>query len=89
MDPIWKTAIKVTGGVGVVGLLFSLLIESLFQEKIISMFGSDRMFYIVMLLICILGVAIITAIIKGSNNDSGTPKVIYKDNSKHHGDNRF
>ena len=89
MDPIWKTTIKVTGAVGVVGLLFGILIEMLFQKEVITLFGSDRMFYIVVLLICIFGIAIITAIIKNTNTRGGAPKVLYKDNSKHQGDNRF
>lgn len=89
MDPIWKTAIKVTGAVGVIGLLFSNLIVILFGEEIITLFGSDRMFYIAVLLICIFGIAIITAILKNTNSKGDTAKVIYKDNSKHRGDNRF
>ncbi len=89
MDPIWKTAIKVTGIVGVVGLLFSILIKQLFQKEIVTLLGSDRMFYIIIFLICIFGIAIITAIFKENNSKTSSPKVIYKDHSKHNGNNRF
>ncbi len=82
-------AIKVTGAVGVIGLLFSILIKLLFQHEIITLFGSDRMFYIVVLIISILGAAIIIAVLKGNRPDKVSPKVVYKDNSKHEGDNRF
>ena len=89
MDPIWKTVIKVTGAVGVVGLLFSILIKQLFQQEIIALLGSDRVFYIIILLICIFGIAIITAIQKRNDSEGSSPRVIYKDHSKHQGDNRF
>ena len=89
MDPIWKTVIKVSPFVGVVGLIFSGLIKQLFQQEIITLLGSDRMFYIVVLLICILGIAFVTAILRKSNSKNGSPKVVYKDNARHKGDNRF
>ena len=82
-------AIKVTGSVGVIGLIFSILVKLIFQHEIITLFGSDRMFYIVVLIISILGAAIIIAVLKGSKPDKGSPKVVYKGNSKHEGDNRF
>lgn len=91
MNPIWKTAIKVTGAVGVVGFLFSGLMKYLFQEEIINLLGSDRVFYIIIMLICIFGISIVSAIIikNSTQNGSGSPKVIYKDNSTHKGDNKL
>lgn len=89
MDAIWKTAIKATGAVGVVGLLFSILINKIFLQEMIAIFGSDRIFYIVIVLICIFGIAIITAIMQKNNAKGGSATVIYKDHSRHKGDNRF
>lgn len=89
MDAIWKTVIKVTGSVGVVGLLFSILIKNLFHEEIITLLGSDRLFYIIILLICIFGIAIIVAIISKNGAMGKFIKIIYKGHSKHEGDNRF
>ncbi len=89
MDAIWKTVITVTGAVGVVGLLFSILIKKIFSDQIIALFGSDRVFYIAILLICVFGVAFITAIVMKNNSKGRSATVIYKDHSRHQGDNRF
>lgn len=89
MDPIWKVAVKATGAVGVVGLLFSLLLKAVFQQQIIDLFGSDKMFYIVILIICVFGLALLLAIAIGKHRATKGPSVVYRDNSKHQGDNRF
>ncbi len=86
---MWKTAIKVTGSVGVVGLLFSIVIKLLYQQEIITLFGSDRMFYISILIICIIGIAFIFAILNKNKPKDRSSTVVYKDNAKHQGDNRF
>jgi len=89
MDPFWKLAVKTTGAVGVVGLLFSLLLKALFQQQIIELFGSDKMFYIVILVICVFGLALLLAIVIGKQRGAKGPSVVYRDHSKHQGDNRF
>lgn len=89
MDPFWKLAVKTTGAVGVLGLLFSILLKALFQQQIIEIFGSDKMFYIVILIICVFGLALLLAITKGKPRDTQGPSVVYRDHSKHQGDNRF
>lgn len=81
--------IAVTGAVGVVGFLFSILMKHLFQKEIITLLGSDRIFYIVILLICILGIAIISAIFIKNDSKVSSSKVIYKDHSRHQGDNNL
>lgn len=89
MDPVWKTAIKITGSVGGVGLLISIMLEKIYSQEIISLFGDERVFYITVLLICVLSVALLTAvIIKQKPKDKGAT-VTYRDNSIHNGDNRF
>jgi nitrate reductase gamma subunit len=89
MDPFWKVAVRATGAVGVIGLLFSMLLKALFQQQIIDLFGSDKMFYIVILVICIFGLALLLAIAMGKHRATKGSSVVYRDNSKHQGDNRF
>ncbi|WP_339617694.1 hypothetical protein [uncultured Gilvimarinus sp.] len=89
MDPIWKLALKTAGAVGVVGLLFSLLLKALFQQQIIDLFGSDKMFYIAILVIGVFGLALLLAIVIGKQRGATGPSVVYRDDSKHQGDNRF
>lgn len=89
MEPFWKEAVKVTGAVGVVAFLFSLLLKELFQQQIIDFFGSEKMFYIVIAVVCILGVALLLAIAIGKARPNNGPSVVYRDQSKHQGDNRF
>lgn len=89
MDPFWNTAIRVTGSVGVIGFLFSILIPKIFDENVLALFGSERTFYIVVLLICIFGIAIILAILTSGRPGGNSPKVTYKGKSEHHGDNNF
>lgn len=63
MDKIWNTAIKVTGPVGVVGLLLWTLIHFLFREDVIALFGSGKLFVLAVILVSCLFTALITAIL--------------------------
>lgn len=68
MEGFWKTAVKVTGSVAVVGFAFTLLIQNIYKEEIIQNFGSERLFYITIALIAVLFIALITAIITNQNS---------------------
>lgn len=97
----WEGIIKVTGSVGLVGLLFALLMQHFFNEQIISLLGSDRVFIIIVALVAIFFILMIIALSNrsGSDSESGqknTPSpekkeiiVTYRDNANHNGDNRF
>ena len=97
----WAGIVKVTGAVGVVGLLFSLFMEHFFSERIISVLGSDRTFYIVVALVCFFFICLLTAILKRQDPQAtpqASPKsesskkditVTYRDNSTHNGNNNF
>ena len=65
----WDGIIKVTGAVGVVGLLFSIFMEHFFSEYITSLLGSDRTFYVVVALVCFFFICLMTAILKGKGSN--------------------
>ncbi|ELL4667634.1 hypothetical protein Q5V23_001437 [Vibrio fluvialis] len=95
----WEGIIKVTGAVGLVGLLFALLMRHFFSEQIISLLGSDRVFSIIIALVAIFFILMIIALLNRSssvnepnNTTSPTKKeviVTYRDNANHNGDNKF
>ncbi|MCP3848892.1 MAG: hypothetical protein GY694_01450 [Gammaproteobacteria bacterium] len=99
MDKAWIDIIKVTGAVGVVGALFSLLLTQLFSEQIVNLLGSERMFYLIMVIVGGLLIALIVSIFKpkessnkGDSDSTNAPtkkvNVTY-DKSTHNGDNNF
>lgn len=98
----WEGIIKVTGAVGLVGLLFALLMRHFFSEQIISLLGSDRVFFIIIALVAIFFILMIIALLNRSSsvNESKEPNnttsptkkeviVTYRDNANHNGDNKF
>ena len=96
IDEPWVNFIKATGAVGVVGFLFASLMEYLFSNQIIELFGSDRVFYLTVLIVCFLFIALMAALLKRKDSDknssvepkSKTIQVNY-DGSTHNGDNNF
>ena len=94
MDKAWIKIISVTGAVGVIGYLFSLFMLNFFSDSVLSLLGSEKVFYVIVLLMSVLAIALILAILKpkelqknpssGENNIS----VSYKD-STHKGNNNF
>ncbi len=54
MDKAWIKIIKVTGAVGVVGLLLSLFMNHMFNEQIVNILGSEQLFFILLLLLPLL-----------------------------------
>lgn len=92
MEVAWVKIIKVTGSVGVIAFLIYYLMTELFSEKIIALFGGDKLFILVLIIISVLAVAIIIAI-KTSKSDSRASNksvnITYKDKSTHKGDNKF
>ncbi len=94
MDKAWIKIISVTGAVGVIGYLFSLFMLKFFSDPVLSLLGSEKVFYVIVLLVSFLAIALILAILKpkaqqknpssGENNIS----VSYKD-SIHKGNNNF
>lgn len=99
MDKAWIRIIKITGSVGVVGLLFSLLMSYLFNNQIIDILGSEKLFFILVLIVCCLFVALIFAIktpqsVLPSNENKGQSEPSKKidityNRSTHNGDNKF
>jgi phosphotransferase system glucose/maltose/N-acetylglucosamine-specific IIC component len=97
MDKAWTKIITVTGAVGVIGLLFSLLMNHFFNIEIANLLGSEKLFYIIVMIICVFAVAIVLAILKpkdsgvssSSNPSSKEIKITYDNESTHNGDNNF
>ena len=99
MDKVWIKIISITGAVGVVGLLISILMTNMFSSEIVNLLGSERLFFILILLICGFLMVLILAIMKPksetksvnhtkSTEPSKHIKVKY-DGSTHNGDNNF
>jgi len=99
MDKAWIKIISITGAVGVVGLLISILMTNMFSSEIVNLLGSERLFFILVLLICGFLMVLVFAIMKPKSESKPanhtTPsepskniKVKY-DGSTHNGDNNF
>ena len=71
MEKFWLKAVSVTGPVAVVGFIFVLFMKHLFDERIVEIFGSDRFFYIVVGILCILAIALILTILKHKSGQPG------------------
>lgn len=100
MDSAWIKIIKITGSVGVVALLLSLLMNHLFNEQIINVLGSEKIFFIIVLIASGLLVSLLVAINKPKpskklsnpdeqNRTSKNIEITYDNGSKHNGDNNF
>lgn len=96
LDKAWIKVISVTGAVGVIGFLFSTLMLKLFSQEILSLLGSEKIFYIIVLLIGVFAIGLIIAILKPKAPDGSLPPAdpnkkinIKYESSTHNGDNRF
>ena len=100
MDAAWVKIIKVTGAVGVIGLLFSLIINNLFNSEIIKLLGSESVFFLLTMIVCGLIIGLTIAVMKSSNKTTPsttapttTPSKIidvsYNHGTTHNGDNNF
>lgn len=94
MEGIWAKAIKATGSIGVVAFLLYTVLNYLFSEQIVILFGSEKMFMITIGITAILLIILLVAILKPKEQpispiQTGSPKVNYRDNSTHNGDNNF
>jgi membrane associated rhomboid family serine protease len=98
MDKAWIKIITITRSVGVMGLLLSTLMMYLFSSEIVNLLGSQKLFYIIVIILCIIAVGLVFAILKPkqpekSPSSSVAPKkdvkVTYDHGSKHNGNNNF
>lgn len=95
MDELWAKAIKVTGAVSVVAYLIYTLLQYIFSDQIVALFGSEKLFAITLFIIASLMVILTISILwtkKNTSHKSTTQpkvKVVYRDQSTHHGDNNF
>lgn len=94
MDRIWTSIIKVTGAVGVVAFLIYTLLNYIYSDQIIKLFGSDRLFLLTFIIIVAILIIFFAAIVVSkkdikTSSKSSNPHVTYNDKSSHHGDNNF
>lgn len=94
MEGIWPKIIKATGSVGVVAFLFYTVLTYVYSEKIVALFGSEKLFVVTIVVIAALLIILLVAILKSKEKSETTsqpegPKVTYRDNSTHNGDNNF
>lgn len=73
MEKFWEQALKVTGPVAVVGFLIWVLLQFVFREDVVALFGSEKLFLIALILVFFLAVALITSILvyKGKEPKEG------------------
>lgn len=96
-EGIWGKVIKITGSVGVVGLLLSIFLNKMFNAEIVELLGSEKIFYLLFVLTCGLLIALIFAVLKYKSKSSPEKhslemkenKVTYNNGSTHNGDNNF
>lgn len=98
MDRAWVKIISVTGSVGVVALLLSLFLSSVFNEEIVASLGSERLFFILVFLAFGLLVSLLLAILRPKGGGASTAPneksgkdidINYGEGSTHNGDNNF
>lgn len=98
MDKAWIKIITITGSVGVMGLLLSTLMMHLFSSEIVNLLGSDKLFYLIIIILCVIAVGLIFAILKPKQLEKTTSpnvapkkdvKVTYDNGSTHNGNNNF
>ena len=94
MEGFWPKVIKATGSVGVVAFLFYTVLNHVFSEQIVALFGSEKLFVVIIIIIAALLIILLVAILKSKEkseplSQSEGPKVTYSGNSKHNGDNNF
>lgn len=77
MEKFWEQALKVTGPVAVVGILIWALLKFVFREDVVALFGSEKLFVIVLILLLILAIALITSILvyKGKEPKKGRQRL--------------
>jgi hypothetical protein len=98
MDKAWVKIITITGSVGVMGLLLSTLMMHLFSSEIVNLLGSDKIFYLIIIILCIIAVGLVFAILKPKQPEKAPSsnvapkkdvKVTYDNGSTHNGNNNF
>jgi len=98
MDKAWIKIITITGSVGVMGLLLSTLMMHLFSSEIVNLLGSDKLFYLIVIILCVIAAGLIFAILKPKHSEVAPlsnvapkkdVKVTYDNGSTHNGNNNF
>lgn len=94
MDGMWSKVIKTTGSVGVVAFLCYIVLNQVYSERIVTLFGSEKLFALTVVIIAALLIILLVAILKSKEkseipNQPEGSKVTYSGSSTHNGDNHF
>lgn len=74
MEKFWKQAVITTGSVAVIGFIFIAAIEKLFQDRVLAIFGSDQVFYLVVFILSIIAITLILAVILNGSKSEKSDK---------------
>ena len=72
MDKAWVDVIKITGAVGVVAFLAYIVINYVYSDKVIELFGSDRMFILSIGIVSSVFIILLIAVLKQKDKAGGT-----------------
>lgn len=86
-----KAFTKSGSAVGVVSLVLYFIIDKVFSEPVYTFLGDEKVFIIILSVLAVLVTVILGSVLakKPAIVPPSGPQVIYRDRSKHNGDNRF
>lgn len=74
MDKAWVDVIKITRAVGVVAFLAYIVINYVYSDEVIELFGSDRMFILSIGIVSFVFIILLIAVLKQKNKAGYTDK---------------
>lgn len=86
-----KAFTKSGSAVGLISLVLYLIVDRVFSEPVYTFLGDEKVFIIILSVLAVLVTVILGSVLakKPAIAPSSGPQVIYRDRSKHNGDNRF
>tara|TARA_B110000211_G_scaffold114722_1_gene133004 strand:+ start:821 stop:1099 length:279 start_codon:yes stop_codon:yes gene_type:complete len=86
-----KAFTKSGSAVGLISLVLYLIVDRVFSEPVYTFLGDEKTFIIILSVLAVLVTAILASVLakKPAIVPPSGPQVIYRDRSKHNGDNRF
>lgn len=71
MDKAWIQVIKITGAVGVVAFLAYMVINYIYSDKVVELFGSEKMFVLSVGIISAVFLILLIAVLKKTDKTGG------------------
>lgn len=80
MEEFWKNALKVGGPVAIVAFVLWVVVINFFNEQILTLFSSDQIFIVLLLIVSGLLICLMSAILTFSKKSNSTgAKAVFKD----------